>query len=210
MSRLLEQPLNGTTYARAGVSIEAGDAAVERISRRSSRARSDPKCWAVSVGSEVSSPLTRRSTRRPCWSPLPTAWARSWTSLDKSGATTPSGSIWSRCWSTTWPAWEPNHCFCWTTSRSANSSRRSLEVLVAGIAEGCRRANTALLGGETAEHAGVMAPDDLDVAGFAVGVVERGDELDPEGRSRRRGRLGGVRVAGASLERVLAWLGASW
>ncbi len=55
-----------------------------------------------------------------------------------------------------------------------------IEVLVAGIAEGCRRANTALLGGETAEHAGVMAPDDLDVAGFAVGVVERGNELGPD------------------------------
>jgi phosphoribosylformylglycinamidine cyclo-ligase len=54
-----------------------------------------------------------------------------------------------------------------------------LEELVSGIAEGCRMANTALLGGETAEHAGVMAPDDLDVAGFAVGVVERGEELGP-------------------------------
>jgi phosphoribosylformylglycinamidine cyclo-ligase len=52
--------------------------------------------------------------------------------------------------------------------------------LVSGIAEGCRQAGTALLGGETAEHGGVMAPDDLDVAGFAVGVIERGQELGPE------------------------------
>jgi phosphoribosylformylglycinamidine cyclo-ligase len=55
-----------------------------------------------------------------------------------------------------------------------------LEELVGGIAEGCRQADTALLGGETAEHGGVMAPDDLDVAGFAVGVIERGEELGPE------------------------------
>ena len=55
-----------------------------------------------------------------------------------------------------------------------------LEELMTGIAAGCRLANAALLGGETAEHAGVMAPDDLDVAGFAVGVVERGEELGPE------------------------------
>ncbi len=69
-----------------------------------------------------------------------------------------------------------------------------LEELVAGIAEGCRhRAKTALLGGETAEHAGVMAPDDLDVAGFAVGVVERGEELGPE-----RVRDGDVLVGFAS------------
>jgi len=55
-----------------------------------------------------------------------------------------------------------------------------LEELVTGIAAGCREANTALLGGETAEHGGVMKPDDLDVAGFAVGVVERGSEMGPE------------------------------
>jgi phosphoribosylformylglycinamidine cyclo-ligase len=55
-----------------------------------------------------------------------------------------------------------------------------VEVVVAGIAEGCRQARAALLGGETAEHGGVMKPDDLDVAGFALGVVERYDELSPE------------------------------
>jgi phosphoribosylformylglycinamidine cyclo-ligase len=55
-----------------------------------------------------------------------------------------------------------------------------LEVLVAGIAQGCREANVALLGGETAEHGGVMRPDELDVAGFAVGVVEKSLTLGPE------------------------------
>jgi len=54
-----------------------------------------------------------------------------------------------------------------------------LEELVSGIARGCRIAHTALLGGETAEHGGVMKPDELDVAGFAVGIVERGSELGP-------------------------------
>jgi phosphoribosylformylglycinamidine cyclo-ligase len=60
---------------------------------------------------------------------------------------------------------------------------RRIEELVAGIAQGCRLARTALLGGETAEHGGVMRPDELDVAGFAVGVIERGEEL---GASRVR------------------------
>lgn len=54
-----------------------------------------------------------------------------------------------------------------------------VEEVVTGIAEGCRRAGCALLGGETAEHPGAMAPDDLDLAGFAVGVVEHGHELGP-------------------------------
>jgi phosphoribosylformylglycinamidine cyclo-ligase len=50
--------------------------------------------------------------------------------------------------------------------------------LVEGIADGCRQAGCALLGGETAEHPGVMAPEDLDVAGFCVGVVAPGALVD--------------------------------
>ena len=45
-------------------------------------------------------------------------------------------------------------------------------TIVDGIAEGCRRAGCALLGGETAEHPGVMGEDQLDLAGFCVGVVD--------------------------------------
>ena len=64
-----------------------------------------------------------------------------------------------------------------------------LGVLIAGIAEGCRQAGAPLLGGETAEHGGVMKPDDLDVAGFALGVVESRDVL-----SAQRVRAGDVLV----------------
>jgi phosphoribosylformylglycinamidine cyclo-ligase len=51
--------------------------------------------------------------------------------------------------------------------------------LVAGIAEGCRLVGAALLGGETAEHPGMLAPGDVDVAGFALGIVERSRMLGP-------------------------------
>jgi phosphoribosylformylglycinamidine cyclo-ligase len=53
-------------------------------------------------------------------------------------------------------------------------------AIVAGVAEGCRRAGCALLGGETAEHPGVMEAGRFDLAGFCVGVVEREHRLGPE------------------------------
>jgi phosphoribosylformylglycinamidine cyclo-ligase len=55
--------------------------------------------------------------------------------------------------------------------------------LVEGVAEGCRRAGCALLGGETAEHPGVMPDDQFDLAGFCVGGV---DEVDLLGADRVR------------------------
>ena len=51
--------------------------------------------------------------------------------------------------------------------------------LVEGVAEGCRRAGCALLGGETAEHPGIMEPGHIDLAGFCVGVVEEDRMLGP-------------------------------
>jgi phosphoribosylformylglycinamidine cyclo-ligase len=51
-------------------------------------------------------------------------------------------------------------------------------AIVEGIAAGCRETGCALVGGETAEHPGLMAPEDIDLAGFAMGVVEREQVID--------------------------------
>ena len=52
--------------------------------------------------------------------------------------------------------------------------------LVRGIAEGCRQAGCALVGGETAEHPGLLDEDEFDLAGFGVGVVDRDAILGPD------------------------------
>jgi phosphoribosylformylglycinamidine cyclo-ligase len=52
-----------------------------------------------------------------------------------------------------------------------------VDELVAGVAEGCRQARCALLGGEMSEHPGVMEAGEFDLVGFAVGVVERDSTL---------------------------------
>ncbi len=51
--------------------------------------------------------------------------------------------------------------------------------LVSGVADGCRQVGATLLGGEMAEHPGVMKPGEFDLVGFAVGVVDRNDILGP-------------------------------
>ena len=55
-----------------------------------------------------------------------------------------------------------------------------VEALVRGIADGCRQAGAALVGGETAEHPGLLDDDEFDLAGFGVGAVERDRILGPD------------------------------
>jgi phosphoribosylformylglycinamidine cyclo-ligase len=79
--------------------------------------------------------------------------------------------------------------------------------IVGGVAAGCREAGCALVGGETAEHPGIMAPETFDLAGTCVGIVERDRLLD--GSQARAGDpivgllASGVHANGFSLIRAL-------
>jgi phosphoribosylformylglycinamidine cyclo-ligase len=67
--------------------------------------------------------------------------------------------------------------------------------LVTGIADGCREAGCALVGGETAEHPGLMQPGEFDLAGFCVGVVEAEERIDGS-RARAGDAIVGLRASG--------------
>ncbi|MDR2378174.1 MAG: phosphoribosylformylglycinamidine cyclo-ligase [Bifidobacteriaceae bacterium] len=90
-----------------------------------------------------------------------------------------------------------------------------IAALVGGVAAACRATGTALIGGETAEHPGLMGPSEYDLAGAAVGVVERSELLGPDRVRQGDGLLGlassGLHSNGFSLVRaVVRELGWSW
>lgn len=89
-----------------------------------------------------------------------------------------------------------------------------IAAIVAGVAEGCRLAGAALLGGETAEHPGLLAPDEYDIAGAVTGVVEAdrllGADRVEEGDAVVALASSGLHANGYSLARHVFFDVAGW
>ena len=82
-----------------------------------------------------------------------------------------------------------------------------IATIVSGVAEGCKQSGCALIGGETAEHPGLMPEDEYDLAGFTVGVVDKKDIITGEGLKAGDVLIGmastGVHSNGFSLVRKI-------
>ena len=160
----------GATYAAAGVDIAAGDAAVERL-----------RSMVAGIGGFGGQfPLDVARFKKPV---LVASTDGVGTKLLVASATgryeTVGIDLVAMCVDDlVCVGAEPLFMLDYIATGKVDPER--IAVLVAGVAEGCRQAGCALIGGETAEHAGVMAPDELDIAGFAVGAVEDGTQLGPE------------------------------
>lgn len=222
MSRLLEFETGGATYAAAGVDIAAGDAAVEKISSVVASTQRPGVMGSIGDFGGLFN-LSELGYSRPVLV----------SSADGVGTKLHVAQIAQRfegvghdlvamlvddlvCVGA-----EPLFLLDIITVGKLHPDR--VATIVTSIAEGCRRAHTALIGGETAEHGGVMGVDDIDVAGFAVGVLEEGTQIGAHRVAEGDAIVGfhspGIRSNGYTLARSVlldgrpletpAWSGAS-
>src|ERR1700729_2993045 len=158
-------------------SISKPGTAPSNCSSRSRRKQPDPRCSASWADSPDSSRCAT-TIANLCWRRPATGWVPNWRSPRQWTSTTPSDWTWSRWRSTTWGGAGPLFLLDYIALGRIVPER--LNAIVGGIAEGCIRAGCALLGGETAEHPGLIEPDHYDISATGVGVVEADDLLGPE------------------------------
>ena len=205
-------PPNGATYRQAGVDIEAGDALVERI-KPLARATSRPGVMGGLGGFGALFDLRAAGFTDPV---LVSSTDGVGTKLRLAIETGRHGTVGidlvAMCVNDlVVQGAEPLFFLDYFATGGLDIEQAA--AVVAGIAEGCRQAGCALVGGETAEMPGMYAAGDYDLAGFSVGAAER-DTLLPAGVQAGDALIGlpssGVHSNGFSLVRkVIGISGAS-
>jgi len=169
-------PRNGLTYAEAGVDIDAGEALVERI-KPLARSTRRPGSDAGLGGFGALFDLKAAGYADPL---IVTTTDGVGTKLKVAAETGLHGTVGidlvAMCVNDLLAQGAEPLMFLDYFATGRLDVERAATV-VAGIAEGCKQAGAALVGGETAEMPGMYADGDYDLAGFSVGVVERGAVL---------------------------------
>lgn len=193
------------TYAAAGVDIDAGEKAVERIRARvqatfSEEVVSDIGGFAGMYApnlSGIEQPVLVSSTDGVGTKAMVARWANKYDSI---GIDLVAMCVDDLVCTGARPLFMLDYVSI------GKLDPDQMEQLVAGISDGCKLAKTSLIGGEMAEHPGVMQEGEFDLAGFAVGVVDRKRIWGPH-RVRNGDRLVGLaspnlRSNGFSLARA--------
>ncbi|MBI2243642.1 MAG: phosphoribosylformylglycinamidine cyclo-ligase [Nocardioides sp.] len=212
----MSEPVPGNAYAAAGVSIEAGDKAVELMKVWVEKARRPEMIGGIGGFAGLFDASALKSYTRPLLA----------TSADGVGTKVAIAQALDKHDSIGFDlvgmlvddlvvcGAEPLFLTDYIATGRVVPER--IAAIVKGIAEACIEAGCALLGGETAEHPGLLGPDEYDVAGSTTGVVDADDLLGP-GRVRPGDAViamesSGLHSNGYSLVRhvLLAPTGAGW
>ena len=183
----------GLSYAAAGVDTEAGDKAVELMKAAVSRTHGTEVVGGVGAFAGLFDASALKGYRRPLLASstdgvgTKIAIARALDTHDTIGRDLVAMVVDDIVVCGATPLVMTDYIAC------GRVIPERIAEIVRGIAEGCVEAGVALVGGETAEHPGLMGEDDYDVAGAAVGVVEADALLGPE-----RVRVGDAVLAFAS------------
>ena len=203
--RVADPPAARPAYARAGVDVAAGDRAVELMRARVS-ATHGPGVLA-GIGGFASAVRVPPGMREPVMVGATdgvgtkTAIARAMRRLDTIGE-----DLVAMCADDV-VCLGARPLFFLDYLAVGHVDPTAVAALVGGVARGCEVAGCALVGGETAEHPGLMAPDEFDLAGFCVGIAERDELFDPAAVEAGDMLLGlaasGLHANGYSLVRAI-------
>jgi phosphoribosylformylglycinamidine cyclo-ligase len=174
------QPAVPLTYARAGVDVEAGDRAVELMKAAVSRTHGPEVLGGLGGFAGLFDASLLTGYRRPLLATstdgvgTKVAIAQALDVHDTIGLDLVAMVVDDIVVCGARPLLMTDYIAC------GKVIPERIAAIVKGIAEGCELAGCALIGGETAEHPGLLEPDEYDVAGAATGVVEADDLLGPQ------------------------------